>query len=66
MTGPTILGVQLDGRKVLDIVPIEKHVPHSGSLLVHLERMPGEDDPLGDDPGRIGAHERPHGHQMRA
>jgi hypothetical protein len=89
MTSSTILGVKLDGRKVLDVVfaknnrvqdqrlisfcrqlspltSVEKHVSHSGSLSVHLERMPGQDDTLGHDSGGVSAHERSHSDQVRA
>lgn len=99
MTRPPILGMQLDRRKVLDIVcvmlkiptirvsaqltstppqacfehnvirgptSVEEHVSHGGRLPVHLERVSGEDDPLGNDPGRVGAHKGSHGDQVGA
>ena len=48
------------------LTSVEKHVSHGGRLPVHLERMSGEDDPLGNDPGRVGAHKGSHGDQVGA
>jgi hypothetical protein len=49
-----------------ELTSVEEHVSHGSRLPVHLERVSGEDDPLGDDPGRVGAHKGSHGDQVRA
>ena len=50
VTDPTEFGMQLDGLKVLDVFPLEKHVSDRGCFLVDFEWMTGEDDAFGYDP----------------
>lgn len=65
MTRPSILCVQFDGGKVLDIVSVEKHVPDRSRLAVHLEGVSSQDDSLGNDSGGISVHKCSHGYQVR-
>lgn len=44
---------------------VEEHESDGGRLLVDLEGVTGEDDPLGDDSLRVGVEERSLGDQNR-
>ena len=64
VTGPSVLRVQLDGLEVADVVRVEEHVSHRGSLTVQFEGMSREYYALGDDPCRVWVEERPHCYQV--
>ena len=44
---------------------VEEHVPHRRRLLVHLERMPAQNDSLRYHPSRVGIRERARGDKVR-
>lgn len=51
-------------KKRRELTGVEEHVPHRSRLLVDLEWMAREEDPLRDDSRRIRAHESSHTHQL--
>ena len=61
MSHPAILGVHLDGRIVVDVVSVEKHVSDCGCFLVDLERVTGQDDAFGNDTCGVGREGCAHG-----
>lgn len=65
VTRATVLGMKLHRLEVGDILTVEEHVPDSRSLLVHLVRVAGENDALGNDACRIRGHERAGGNKVR-
>jgi hypothetical protein len=53
-------------RAMREHTGVEEHVPDRRCLLVHFEGMAGEEDPLRDDPSRVGVKEAAGGYEMRS